>query len=358
MAEVLNLPRNRVSTSDSMVFEPFVARVTHQANEKRIKLATKADALVKANRAEVNRIDAEISEVVSELRRLRTVFRIRCDELRWQRPVPVWVTLAFALVAILGEFTLIYELLDYLGATGHPDPQKPLVAYFSDGGWQGLAVALGDYGNEKALYGAFISATMFFSAKVSGAWVRQRWTNRPESLPGWFIVVLNLMFMLFVAGFALAREAHVLHQGVSELQGFWPTFVAIQAFGYVGACAFSAWVSPPDPQAARLACRIDQLLAIRKELWGKRTGIHRKAAAIHAQASNECQAVLHNTLGLIASYRDANFSARPTGDVPPLFMRREVPPNVFEPLIMDVLADPPAGYLIDEAEDVLAAKIQ
>jgi hypothetical protein len=324
--------------------EPFAARRIAQGNGERIAAAAKADARIKRSRAETNRLDRELRETHEELSRAEAEFSAECGERRHPKPAPGWLFFAFVAVGVAGEWAVAYALLDFLAVRGNPNPDASFASYFADAGLlAGLSAALGDYANEKAALSLLVGSSVFVVAKVTGTWVRQTGARRAGSIPAWAVAAANVAFLLMCGAFAYLREAQLAREGMGELTGLWPVFLAVQAFTYVAAAFFSAWTSDPDPEAVRLAGRIDSLRESRARTWARRVAITERNAQAWAEAQDRAAQEIHDAVRSIAAYRDQNFANRPKGDPPPPFMLAAVGEEMFAPLPLDPPADPPAG---------------
>ena len=353
MADVIEFRRKpQDPPAGSLVVEPYAARLIAQGNQERFAAVAKADAATKRDRAKLNRLDAAIRETGAELARSEAEFRETCGGREHVKPLPAWAFAAFAVVAVLGEWAIAYELLDYLAVRGHPNPEATLASYFAESGFfEGAAAALSAYFNEKAVLSFSLAAGTFALAKMTGTAVAQRKARRPGSLPVWAVAAANASFFAMAGAFAYLREAQLAKEGIEELRGLWPVFLAVQCFTYAAAAAFSAWMSDPDPEADRLVRKIAELRRRRDGAWKERCSISERGAEAWARASDEASETVHRILGMVAAYRDHNFAARAAGDPPPGFMLAEVEERVFEPLPLDAPADAPSEDVMESVMD-------
>lgn len=343
MAEILQFSDRAKPAGHSAVLEPFALRLIEQGNGERSAIVAKADVAAKRARARMNMLDRELSETDADLDRARAEFRSSCGERRHRPQVPTWAFFLLAACAVLGEWAIAYELLDFLGVRGHPDPGKPLSAYFAGvGTWEGISAAISDYANEKAVLSLSLAASAFGLAKMTGTWLKQRPARRSSGVPDLAAAAGNLAFLAMAGGFSYLREVQLAREGGGEMAGAWVVFLGVQCFAYVAAAALSAWAADPDPEAARLSERVAKLTAERARVWGERAALAEKSAALCAGARNAAAETAHRIAGMVAAYRDANFASRPASSPPPAFMRTAVGEDSFAPLPLDPFADPPA----------------
>lgn len=353
MADVIEFRRKpQEPPPGSLVVEPYAARLIAQGNEERFAAVAKADAVMKRDRAKLNRLDLEVRETSAELSRAETEFRAACGGRRHREPLPTWAFLAFVLITVLGEWAIAYELLDYLAVRGHPNPEATFASYFAENGFfEGLTAAFSDYFNEKAVLSLSLAAGIFVLAKITGSRIAQRAAGRKGGVPDWAVAVANASFFAMAGAFAYLREAQLAHEGIAELMGLWPVFLAVQCFAYVAAASFAAWMADPDPEAERLSRRIDGLRVLRDRKWGERCQISERGAEAWAKATDEAAETVHRILRMVAAYRDHNFANRPPGDPPPAFMLATVGEEVFAPLPLDPPADAPADDVMESVLD-------
>lgn len=353
MADVIEFRRKpQEAPEGSAVVEPYAARLIAQGNEERFAAAAKANAAMKRDRSRLNRLDLAIRETGAELARAEGEFRASCGGREHREPLPPWAFVAFLAVTVLGEWAIAYELLDYLAVRGHPNPEATLASYFAEAGFfEGLAAAFSDYFNEKAVLSFSLAAGIFALAKMTGTRITQRRARRHGGIPDWALAAANVSFFAMAGAFAYLREVQIAQEGIEELRGLWPVFLAVQCFTYAAAAAFAAWMADPDPEAERLVRKIAGLRRARDEAWRERCGISERGAEAWAKATDEASETVHRILRMVAAYRDHNFANRAADDPPPGFMLAEVGEEVFEPLPLDPPADAPAEDVMESVMD-------
>lgn len=344
MAEVVRFLPKGADQARPVVAEPYVHRLVAQGNAERAEIASKAAAEIKRERARMERLNRTLAETRGELRKAESEFFAKCGGARHVPPIGPAVFWTVAAVLAVGDFAVAYELLDYLGIKGHPRPDAAFASYFSEAGPVGGSLAaFSDYANEKFAVALALAVGTVTGAKVTGTWIRQRPARRPQSLSGWAVAAWNCSFAFLVGGFAFVREAQVAGQGIAELGGMWPVFVAVQGFAYGATVLLAAFAADPDPEAKRLSVRIGVLKEERERAWRERQSVSERCSRLWSQASSAADSEAHRILGMVAAYRDGNFASRPPGSPPPPYMAGRIGPEVFAPLPLDPLPDPAAA---------------
>lgn len=343
MPEVVEFRRKPFPGSRTTYVEPFVSRLVAQGNSEITEIAAKADAESKKDRAVLNRIDKALWENLENLDSKRNEFESSCGSKRFVPPLPFWAFFAFGTVMVIGEWAILYELLDYLGIAGSPRAGKLVSEYFSEAGYiLGAVSLLSDLANDKAAISLALAYSAFALSKSTGTHLRQFAAGRPGGMPSWLVVALNVFFVLMAAGFAFLREASVVRSGYSELEGMWPVFMAVQAFVYAAAVGVSAWMSCPDPESECLSREIDSLLSERALLWIRREAVSSRVCELIAKAHSQVKQRIHRIQMMVADYRDNNFAQRNPADPVPEFMKTAIDESFFRPLELDPLPEPPA----------------
>lgn len=349
MAKVIQL-RVSVAPTGKVLMDPASASRIALGNRECQQAAEPGRAAAARGRAKLNVLNRRIAETNGRVTSIDGEFKGTAAGKAHVPPMRAWASFLVFAVLFVAEFAIADGLLDFAYLQGRAADAVTFLEHFENRGlFEGLVFAVTDYSTPKEWAAAGISTIIFFTAKGTGTWIRQRAAGR-ASVPAWLVIAFNCVLLATCSGFVILRHAALAaNPDSADIAYLAPVFLFFQLLFYVGATFLSAWNADPDPEATRLASLLIRERRALENLVRERAAVSAEVTSAIVAAQAKCDQIRNQAVWDIAAYRHANLKYRDPSEPAPDFLTEAVSPGVFEPIEFDPPPDGPA----DTLEDIL-----